>query len=256
MYLCLVLFPSWSSRRCFCKNACSGNPHPESNWPSCLRDLISHLSENIYVKVISITRFCPQLSVQCSPESFHCLETNGLLEIFCICCSAYLPLTEVPLVLLAMDPVTSPGATPLPSPPPHPAPPALSLWASISQPSLSQTLKSPVGSCPTLLTLTCLCSFSLLFSCSLLLCLSNQPQMCAHPSEDSLSDSTRVSNTISSCNWIWARGIFSCNGSDALVNCVDLWHWFYSSGKDSNSLFSQSWFLLFTSLPQVLHSWV
>lgn len=100
----------------------------------------------------------------------------------------------------------------------------------LHQPSLPQAPKSPVSSRPTLctLTLTCLCSFShlaprpssspvltaqLLTSSPISLYLtdlSSVPPL----REDSLSDSTCVSNIISSCNWIWPRGIFSQNGSD------------------------------------------
>lgn len=99
----------------------------------------------------------------------------------------------------------------------------------LHQPSLRQAPKSPVSSCRTLraLTLTCLCSFSHLSPCpsssiltaqlltspllSLYLTdLSSEPPL----REDSLPDSTCVSNIISSCNWIWWRGIFSQNWSD------------------------------------------
>lgn len=122
----------------------------------------------------------------------------------------------------------------------------------LHQPSLCQAPKSPVSSCPTLhaLTLTCLCSFSRLSPCpsssiltaqlltSPLLSLFLTDLISVPPlREDSLPDSTCVSNIISSCNWIWPRGIFSQNGSDwhnALVNCVDLWHLFYSNGKYLN----------------------
>lgn len=106
---------------------------------------------------------------------------------------------------------------------------------------LPQAPKSPVSSCLTLrgLTLTCHCHFSHLAphpSSFILLALlslhladlsSMSPLM-----EDSLPDSTSVSNIISPCNLSLARR--GVTWHNALVDGVNFWHLFYGTGKDLN----------------------
>lgn len=138
-------------------------------------------------------------------------------------------------MLLTTDPVTSPGASSLPSIQPHHL--LVSGPPSGSKKSCELLSYSPWPHAN--LTLTCHCHFSHLAprpSSFILLALlslhlaglsSMSPLM-----EDSLPDSSSVSNIISPCNLSLARR--GVTWHNALVDGVNFWHLFYSTGKDLN----------------------
>lgn len=116
------------------------------------------------------------------------------------------------LVLLATDPVTSPGASPLPS--------IQSYHPSVSGPPSGskkscELLSHSLCPHPNLPLLSCLAPHPSSSVLTALLSLHLADLSSMHPlMEDSLPDSTSVSNIISPCNWVQPRGIFSQKGSD------------------------------------------